>query len=605
MTDHSSGGRSSRQVTRGAPPGPPRQRRSADGGDSGEGRTRGGARGRSTEAAAQEARPEGGRAAARRAARSQGSRGGGSGHRRAGGRAKPKPRRKRLARTILIVVSSLVLVMAGTGAWLYKHLNGNINSVSIGGGAGQEKADAFGRTPINILVIGSDGRNSAEDCKLGGGCGGGTSTVGHNADVEMVVHISADRSNATVMSIPRDTITDIPDCTDPKTHQSSAAHEGLINSALQLGPECQVDTVHRMTGIPIDHFVQLDFSGVVKMSDAVGGVSVCVDNNVYDTYSHLKLAKGRHTLEGDAALEFVRTRHGFGTGGDLDRTYAQHIFLSAMMQKFKSAGTLANPTKVYGLADAATKALTVDSGLGSVTKLVGLAEDVNKVPTDRMTFTTMQTAPDPNDENRVIIASGAQEMFHTIESDTSLTAASGKKAAKPKASASKKAPPKPATSVDPADVAVSVENGTATSGRAAVVAKALTDKGFVDVTTGNGDPTHTTSITYGSGEKDQALAVAQALGVQASRVSPGDGESAKVDVVIGSDWPTGGEFTGGSSGSPDSSQTKAATANAHAQTAKTSQCASVSTFKTSTVNGVPMTPSEAYAEAKDKPDSAR
>ena len=278
-------------------------------------------------------------------------------------------------------MSVLILVTAGAGAWLYEHLNGNIKSVAIDGGAdGKEKADAFGRTPINLLVIGSDGRNNAADCKLGGGCGTASSTAGHNADVEMVVHVSADRSNATVMSVPRDTMTNVPACKDPDSGQSTAGYYGQINSALQYGAACQVKTVHQLTGIPIDHFVMLDFSGVVKMSDAVGGVSVCVSDDVYDTYSHLKLAKGTHTLKGEAALEFVRSRHGFGDGSDLGRTVSQHLFLSAMIRKFKSAGTLANPAKVYSLADAATNALTVDTGLGSVSKLVDLATDLNKVP---------------------------------------------------------------------------------------------------------------------------------------------------------------------------------------------------------------------------------
>ena len=238
--------------------------------------------------------------------------------RRAGRRAKPLARRKRLGRIALFTASGMILVTAGAGAWLYEHLNGNIKSVAIDDGAGgKEKADAFGRTPINILVIGSDGRNNKADCKLGGGCGSASSTVGHNADVEMVVHVSADRSNATVMSIPRDTMTNVPACKDPDSSQSTAGYYGQINSALQYGPACQVKTIHQLTGIAIDHFVMLDFSGVVKMSDAVGGVSVCVSDNVYDTYSHLKLAKGTHTLKGDAALEFVRSRHGFGDGSDL------------------------------------------------------------------------------------------------------------------------------------------------------------------------------------------------------------------------------------------------------------------------------------------------
>jgi LCP family protein required for cell wall assembly len=506
-----------------------------------------------------------------------------------------------VARIAAIVVSILMVVTAGAGAWVYQHLNGNIHSVSLNdgtksGSAGKEKADAFGRTPINILVIGSDGRSNNSDCKLGGGCGSANSEAGKNADVEMVVHISADRSNATVMSIPRDTMTRIPACKNTKTGSSTSGYHGMINSALLYGPACQVAAVHQLTGIPIDHFVMLDFSGVVKMSDAVGGVSVCVNANVYDTYSHLKLAKGPHTLKGVAALEFVRSRHGFGTGSDVDRTYAQHLYLSSMIRKFKSAGTLTDPTTVYKLADAATKALTVDTGLGTIAKLTGLATDLDKVPAKRITFTTMQTVPDPNNSNRVVVGTGAKSLFSTIAHDQSLTAASGKKS--PAASATATAAAVPAS-----HIAVKVENGTGISGRAFAIATALIDKGFSsNTTTGNAPSTASvTTLTYGTGQKAQAQTAARALGLSSSHLKQGTGR--RLTLLIGSDWTSGTTYPGGttSASSPD---THAALSNSHAQTADQSKtCAQVSTFKTVEINGVAMTPTQAYAAARSTKNS--
>ncbi|XUL86475.1 LCP family protein [Streptomyces galilaeus] len=537
-------------------------------------------------------RPPAGRAAARQAAR-------GGGH-RSRRRAKPVARRRRAARIALITVSALILVTAGVGTWLWQHLNGNINSVALDDGAGgKEKTDAFGRTPINLLVIGSDGRNNAADCKLGGGCGSGSSTVGHNADVEMVVHVSADRSNATVMSVPRDTMTQVPACKDPDSSQATAGYYGQINSALQYGPACQVKTVHQLTGITIDHFVMLDFAGVVKMSDAVGGVSVCVSDNVYDTYSHLKLAKGTHTLKGTAALEFVRSRHGFGDGSDLGRTVSQHLFLSAMIRKFKSAGTLANPAKVYSLADAATKALTVDTGLGSVGKLVDLATDLDKVPSKRMTFTTMQTGADPANADRVVPAAGAKSLFAAIANDQSLSSGSGKKKASSSPSAT--AP----DTVPAAEVAVKVENGTTIGGRASVIADALIAKGFSPGTsTGNApEQAATTRLTYGPGEKAEAQTVASALGLSASHLS--QSSASGLTLVIGADWPTGTTLSGGSSSAAAPADTHAAVSNANASTADQSKtCAKVSPYKTVSLNGVPMTPAQAYAAASGKKDSA-
>jgi LCP family protein required for cell wall assembly len=531
----------------------------------------------------------GGRAEARAAARGRGRR---------GRRARSVGRGRKALKILGIGLSVIIVVTAGAGWWFYQHLNGNIHSVALDGKGGNEKADAFGRTPINILVMGSDGRTSQADCKLGGGCSRTGVQSGSNADVQMVVHISADRSNATVMSIPRDTMTQVPACKDTETGQSTSGYYGQINSALQYGPACQVATVHRLTGIPIDHFVKLDFSGVVQMSDAIGGVSVCVSDNVYDTYSHLKLSKGTHTLKGKAALEFVRSRHGFGDGSDLGRTISQHIFLSSMIRKFKSAGTLTDPTAVYGLADAATKALTVDDGLGSVKKLISLASDVNKVPTKRMTFTTMQTAPDPNNKDRVVVGQGARTLFSTIANDQSLTTGSGKKSAA--ASATAKAT---ASAVPASQIAVTVENGTSVTGRASAIATALTDQGFSSgtTTTNAPSPATTTTLTYGTDQKAQAETVAKALGLPSSHLKQGTGSG--LTLVIGSDWPSGTGFPGGTS-SPAPADTQAAVGGAHASTADQAKtCAKVSPYRTVSLNGVAMTPAQAYAAARGKPDS--
>ncbi|MBB2891155.1 LCP family protein [Flexivirga oryzae] len=331
-------------------------------------------------------------------------------------------------RRIGVGVVALLVVIVGGGVGLYLHLNGNLRTAAFAS-HGHETADAAGDTPINLLVIGSDTRASSADCEIGGDCSvtGATSSkatsLAANADVLMVVHISADRTNATVLSIPRDTVMAVPACTDSATGAQETAHTARINSTFQYGADCAASAVHRLTGIAIDHFMVIDFEGVVKMSDAVGGVSVCVNRDVYDPYSHLKLAKGTHTLKGRAALEFLRTRHGFGDGSDIGRTVAQHIFLSSMLRDMESASTLANPVKVLKLANAATSAVTVDPGLGSVKALTSLAYQLSQVPGSRTTFVTAPTTPDPSNPNVVIPASNAPALFARIASDTSLTRA--------------------------------------------------------------------------------------------------------------------------------------------------------------------------------------
>ncbi|MEY9940803.1 LCP family protein required for cell wall assembly [Streptacidiphilus sp. MAP5-52] len=518
----------------------------------------------------------------------------------------PRSRNLRIAGAVGL---SLALI-GGVGAvWAYQTLNGNISSSDLFSGTGSggaEKVDAFGRSPINILLIGSDERSSSADCSLGGDC----NSPGARADVEMVLHVSADRSNATVMSVPRDLETTVPQCKAAPNQPSEPAHTDMINSALNWGPGCSVAAVQQLTGIHVDHFMKVDFGGVVNMSDAIGGVQVCVDKNVYDPYSHLKLSAGTHTLKGVAALEFVRTRHGFGDGSDLGRTYAQHLFLSQMVNKLKDAGTLTNVGAMWNLANAATKALTVDNGLGSITSLLGLGDELNKVPTGNITFATMQTMADPTDNSRVVIAPGAQDMFNAIANDESLSAVGtkgggqggGQGGGKPSASPT----PTPAAAVDKSAVAVKVENGTSVTGRAGAVAQTLLDDGYSQQTTAlTGPPATTTTLRYPAGRSAQAQAVAKSLGLPAGAVKQ-DSAVGSIVLLIGADWPSGTTFPAGSGGAPAPADTKSALDNAHAQTAaQRDGCAQVSTFATVSLPGYgAMTPTRAYALSPTVPNSA-
>ena len=526
---------------------------------------------------------------------------------RSAARKSRQDRRRRTLKYISGGAAAALVLVGGFSYYEYQKLNGNITADSLYNGTKKsnlaEKPDAFGRTPINLLVIGSDTRSTAADCQIGGDCSDGG--AGANADVEMVVHLSADRSNATVMSIPRDLMTNLPACVDKKDGTSFGGGYAQINSSLQYGPGCTVAAVQQLTGIPIDHFAMVDFGGVVNMSDAVGGVNVCVDNNVYDPYSHLKLAKGEHTLKGLAALEFLRTRHGFGDGSDLGRTYAQHIFLTQMINKLKSAGTLTDPTALLSIADAATKALTVDNGLDSIPKLLGLADDLNKVKTDRITFTTMQNAADGD---RVVIAPGAQTLFNAIANDQALTTASGgstgagtaTSAAAPSASA--------AATVPASQIVVQVENGSMqngsrVSGRATTVQGALVNQGYSSRSTiGDAPASATTTLSYPTADATAAKEVATSLGLPASALKPGSGS--QITLVIGSDWTTGSTFPGGKA-SPAAVDTKVALENSHNQTGnQTNSCAPVSTQYTVSLNGVGMTPTQAYAASKGVADSA-
>ncbi|MGW2933340.1 LCP family protein [Streptomyces sp. NPDC001156] len=533
----------------------------------------------------------------------------------AGGRAalrkgRGKSGARRALKIVGLAMGFVLLLGIGTAAYAYWKLTSAIKSddLSANGkdGAGHETPDAFGRSPINILVIGSDARANASDCKLGGACG---KASGARADVEMVVHISADRSNATVLSIPRDLRSSWSGCHAANHPSMGPQSNQMINSALGGGPGCSVVAVHELTGIPIDHFMMVDFSGVVAMSHAVGGVPICVNHDIYDPYSHLKLKEGSHVLEGQAALEFVRTRHGFGDSSDSrGRTAAQHIFLSSLLNQLKTKGTLSSPAKMWAIANAATQSLTVDSSLNSATKLVGLAGDLNKVPASRVTFATMQTHDvEVNGVWQTLVTNpGANDMFKSIANDQSLTAA-----ARP---ASPSAAPA-ATAVATSVIAVQVQNGTTVRGRANTISQELLRRGFSKQTAAaNGTPATTTSLAYPAGQMPQARAVAKALGLPASVLKQGSGTG--IVLVIGTDWPSGTSFPG-SKTAPVPVDTQAALDGANMKLGNDNDtCAQVSTFKTAIgldASGKPTSsdhptsstsPTRAYALSPEVNDSA-
>ncbi|MGH3417565.1 MAG: LCP family protein, partial [Actinocrinis sp.] len=446
----------------------------------------------------------------------------------------------------------------GVGAYVVLHLTGNIKHTALlqnGVSQSPEPVDKYGHSPLNILVIGSDTRSTAANCKLGGDCGAGA-----NADVEMLVHLSADRSNATVMSIPRDTVVKLPHCTDPTTHATGGGYSATINTSLQWGPSCTVQAVKNLTGLIIDHFVMVDFSGVETLSNALGGVQVCVSNKMYDSYSHLRLNQGVNMVKGLSALEFVRTRHGFYDGSDIGREKAQHYFLGAMIREVRGSMNLSDFGTLFKVADAATRALTVDDGLSGVTGLEGLATTMNRVPTDRISFVTMPWGQDPASKAHVIAAQpSANEMFTNLQNDVPYTATTGKAtttapsttkapASTPATTQAPNALATPTVTVNKAQVHVQVLNGTTVNGRAAAVKGGLVTDGFTLASIGGTAPSSsTTKVYYPSSRADSAATVANALALPASALVQSSAY-AEVTVVIGSDWPSGTAFGGASAG---------------------------------------------------------
>ncbi|MGW0366539.1 LCP family protein [Streptomyces sp. NPDC002990] len=526
-------------------------------------------------------------------------RGGGAGPGRTARGGRPTRRgRRRVLRWVSSVLSLLILGTAAAGYLYYRHLNGSIQTDALNLGEnklGGSKPNAFGQTPLNILLIGSDARDDPENQALGGA----TDTFDGPplADVQMLLHLSADRSNMSVVSMPRDTMLMMPKCTEPngKVHPAS---KGLVQTNESLsrgGPGCTVAAWQELTKIPIDHFMMIDFKGVVSMADAIGGVPVCVEQNVHSLTrdgkgSGLKLPAGESVIQGETALQWLRTRYGFEDGTDIGRTHAQHQYMNSMAREFRKNAKLTNPVKLNSLAQAAIEAMVVDTGLNKIDKLFDLSMELKKVPPGRITMATMPWvySTKPGMEGRVEpMAEEAEALFRMVREDVALDGkgsepatgtASPPAATAPAATASAPTSPGPASPVPgasasassapgasgtptapaqlptaapaapPARIAVTVRNASGgkegakgkVNGRASEVAAQLVGQGFTRATADNlSAGEETTVIRYATADRaGDASAVAAALGLPPSSVQMSD-EVSGIVLFVGKDWRTG------------------------------------------------------------------
>ncbi|KAB8190407.1 LytR family transcriptional regulator [Nonomuraea phyllanthi] len=237
----------------------------------------------------------------------------------------------------------------------------------------------------NVLLIGSDTREGPGNAKYGPQQA--RSDVGQRSDTIVIVHIPADRGTATAVSIPRDSMVAIPRC------GSSPAQRNMINAAYDLGgAACLRKTLESLTGLRIQHTVEVDFTGFKKMVNALGGVEVTLRRPVDDRASKLKLPAGKNHLDGEAALGYVRLRY-YGDGSDIARVKRQQQLVQAMLKKARSG--LSSPTSLKTFLSSVRDAVTTDL---SVESLYALATDLSKT---ELTFTTVPWEPDTQDRNRL------------------------------------------------------------------------------------------------------------------------------------------------------------------------------------------------------------
>lgn len=411
------------------------------------------------------------------------------------------------------VVMAVILVGTSLTAYAaYRKLQGNINHEDVTAQLGTKRPPKLNQAE-NILLIGSDQRNGT-NAKYG-------KAEGERSDTIILLHFSPGGQKAVGISFPRDSMVQLPSC---KTSHGStiAAHLGMINESFNNGGAgCTWRTIESLTGIRIDHFVKVDFSGFKQIVNALGGVEICLTEAVNDSESKLHLSAGKHVVKGETALAYVRTRHGIGNGSDLGRIKRQQKFLGEVVKKATSNGTLTNPSRLYSFLDAATKSVTTDKDF-TIDEMKKLAGSVQGMSAGKVQFVTVPNGAYAPDPNRVAWTQpNANNLFRAVRNDNQV-----------------QAPPKAAAqvTVPPSKVKVRVLNGTTTPGLAQRAGDQLTERGYsvVKVATATTQPAKT-ELRYGSGAEQEAAALAQV--VPGAKPAADQGVTAGVvELILGPDW---------------------------------------------------------------------
>jgi LCP family protein required for cell wall assembly len=318
-----------------------------------------------------------------------------------------------LAAGLAVLLVSTVAV-AGIAVWqLSSRVAGN--SIDIAGSdepAPPPNLGAF-ESGFNILIVGVD--NDAAQ-----GLAYGERDTALN-DVNILVHVSADHSNAVVVSIPRDLIVPHPECSNADTGEEfSALSAAPINDAMARGGlPCVVNTVEGLTGLDIPYAGLTSFSGVVQMSDAVGGVPICLTEAIDDPLANLNLPAGTSVVSGETALGFLRSRHGVGDGSDLSRISSQQIYLASLMRTVQGDGTLTDLSKLYGLANAASENISLSSSLARTDTMVSMALAIKDLDLEKMVFVQYPgSTDDPDFPGKVVPTQDlADQLFAKIAAD--------------------------------------------------------------------------------------------------------------------------------------------------------------------------------------------
>jgi LCP family protein required for cell wall assembly len=383
--------------------------------------------------------------------------------------------RSRVSRIILAGASALILVLSVTGwAASTRYLSG-LSTVNVFGGLAG--TSAWSGEAMNVLVVGSDDRAGLTR-KQRQRTHIERTDAGRHTDTMLLVHLGGDLGQMSVVSIPRDSLVTIPEHTSPEG-EHVPEHQGKINSAFATGgPAVTVQTVQNATGLTIDHYIEINFGGFLKMVDAVGGVEVCLPEPLQDQRARLDLPAGRQTIQGPDALAYVRARY---IDNDFGRSQRQQKFLAAMAQKVFSTGVLLNPVALNSFVDSVVSSVTTDERL-TRDEMAAFAARAADMDLSNIEFTTIPVSDGNHmvDGESTVLwdAPAAQALFEALRQDQPLP----------------KEPKTAVVEVSPGEISVVV------SGASDNVARAVADmnEAGYQVTTGQTTPASTPSQSPGS-----------------------------------------------------------------------------------------------------------
>ncbi|MGY1690055.1 LCP family protein [Geodermatophilus sp. SYSU D01105] len=429
-----------------------------------------------------------------------------------------------VTRVVVGLLSVALLGGSGWGWYLGQVAEASVTRTDVITATGDE-----GGSDLNLLLVGSDSRDSLTPEQENEFHTGGS--TGLNTDTMILVHLPADGSKASFVSFPRDSYVAIPGHGNDKLNAAFAYGYGDAPADADeatkraSGSRLLVQTINQLTGLQIDHYAEVDLLGFFNLSSVVGGVEVNLCAAVNDTkYSGAVFPAGVQTISGADALKFVRQRHGLPRG-DFDRIIRQQVFIAGVVRKILSEDTLFDLGKQRQLVEAASNSLTVDQDLD----LFQLAEQMQAVDLGSVDFQTVPYVGDDRDEqDRYILRLEDVDTLHRFFADLS---------AEPQEQAEQPAEEQAPEVAAPADVAVTVFNGSGTPGLAGETATGLQGAGFTVAGTGNADsPAYTrTEIRFAEGDNARARALLQVIpGAKASKTA--DATVGTVQLVLGSDF---------------------------------------------------------------------